>query len=512
MPVPRDWRAVARRWLTPPEGEIAARLILLGLVIVLQDLLEFPRKGIRDTLGMPLTGLLVFVVLAGSLALLYVALRPRVPSGRGWRWLRSRRLQVVLLIALVAPAFIGARQAVVMSAAGFLPPQYPNDGTTLDHEAARQLLAGHNPYVSVDIVTAIRHFGQRPQDTTPLGRGAFAALYPQQYPAPAEMNRVFASEPVGQPDRVLEFESHVSYPALAFLPLVPFVWMGIPSVVIFFALCFFAFAALLIFAVPPRLRVWVGLFVLADLPLLNAAVGGVLDVFYILLLFVAWRWWRRPVLSTVFLGLAIAAKQLAWFFVPFYALYIWRERGWREALARLAGAGAVFALINGPFIFNNPRAWLAGVLAPQVDPMFPLGNGIVGLSVSGLLPLAPSVVYTVLFGLAIIGCIAWYWRFGRGMPEVALLLAVLPLFFAWRSLTTYFYFVALPAVVLLFYERSVRGSAPRPAVAGRAGAGQMMRDAYQRGRGSTPSVSTKNRRQGAAGSRDMSRLSRKRRR
>lgn len=475
--------------------------------------MEFPRKGIRDTLGKPLTGLLVFLVLAGSLALLFVALRPRMPSDRGWRWLRSRRLQAVVLIALVAPAFIGARQAGVMSVAGFLPPQYPNDGTTLDHEAAQQVLAGHNPYVTVDIVTAIRHFGQRPQDTTPLGRGAFAALYPQQYPTPAEMNRVFAGEPVGQPDRVQEFESHVSYPALAFLPLIPFVWMGMPSVVIFFALCFFALAALLISAVPPSLRVWVGLLVLADLPLLNAAVGGVLDVFYILLLFISWRWWRRPVLSMVFLGLAIAAKQLAWFFVPFYAIAIWRERGWREAFARLAGAGAVFTLINGPFILNNPRAWLAGVLAPQVDPMFPLGNGIVGLSVSGLLPLAPSMVYSVLFGLAIIVCIVWYGRFGRDMPEVAMLLAVLPLFFAWRSLTTYFYFIALPAVVLLIYERHVRKSVPMLAIAGRAGTGAMgMRDARQRGRGLTPSVSMRSRRQEAAGRRDMSRLSHRRRR
>ncbi|MGZ6392304.1 MAG: hypothetical protein ACXWQZ_23945, partial [Ktedonobacterales bacterium] len=258
---------------------------------------------------------------------------------------------------------------------------------------------------------------------------------------------------------------------------------------------------------------WVGLLILADLPLLNAAVGGVLDVFYILLLFVAWRWWRQPVLSTVFLGLAIAAKQLAWFFLPFYAIYIWRERGWREALTRLAGAGGVFAVINEPFILNDPRAWLAGVLAPQVDPMFPLGNGIVGLSVSGLLPLAPSAVYTALFGLAIRVCIAWYWRFGRSMPEVALLLAVLPLFFAWRSLTTYFYFVALPTVVLLIYERSIHQGKPAPALSGRVDMGTVeMGDAPERGHSSTPTVSVRSRRQGSIQSRDMGHHVRRRRR
>jgi uncharacterized membrane protein len=332
------------------------------------------------------------------------------------------------------------------------------------------------------------------------------------------MNRVFATEPVGQPEHVLEFESHVSYTALAFLPLVPFVWAGLPSVVIFFALCFFALAAMLIVAAPPHLRFWVGLLILADLPLLNASVGGVLDVFYILLLFVAWRWWRRPVLSTVFLGLAIAAKQLAWFFIPFYAIYIWRKRGWRETLTRLAGAGVVFALINGPFILNNPHAWLAGVLAPQVDPMFPLGSGLVGLSVSGLLPLASSAMYAALYGLAIIACIAWYWRFGRGMPEVALLLAVLPLFFAWRSLTTYFYFVALPAVVLFIYEyeRSMRGRAFAPALSG-SGRGDVVgrvevSEARQRGHHSSLSVSVKGRREGSTQRWETNRRSRRRRR
>src|SRR5689334_9135369 len=109
MPAPRNWRALTRRWLTPPEGEVAARLTLLGLVIVLQDLLEFPRKGIRDALGKPLTSLLVFIVLGGSLVLLFVALHPRLPSRPAWRWLRSRRLHATVLVAMVAPAIIGAR-------------------------------------------------------------------------------------------------------------------------------------------------------------------------------------------------------------------------------------------------------------------------------------------------------------------------------------------------------------------------------------------------------------------
>lgn len=441
-------------WLLP-HGDVAARLTLLGLVIALQNFIELPRAPLRNALGKPLTGLVIVVALAVSLLLLLLALRPRLP---GWRWLRSRWTQTAVLALTLAACVIGVNQVGALLASGFRAPLYPNDGTTLDHYAAQQLLEGHNPYATVNIVAAVRLYGQDAEHTTPLGEGVFAPLYPHGYPTNEQMRAVFALEPADNPDAAPEFESRVSYPALAFLPLVPVVWLGLPSVVPFFALCFFALVALMLLSVPPELRLWVGLLALADAPLLNATVAGDLDVFYILLLFVAWRWWRRPLLSTLFLGLAIAAKQLAWFFLPYYVILVWREYGWRAAAKRLAGAGAIFLLINGPFIVNNPQAWLAGVLAPQMDKMFPLGNGLVQLSLAGLLPLPSQIVYTALEGLAILGCIAWYWRYGRRMPEVGFVLAVLPLFFAWRSLTTYFYFVALPAAVLLLWRMWQEGT------------------------------------------------------
>src|SRR5260370_38395277 len=89
-----------RRWLALPVGEPATRLTLLGLVIFLQNALEFPRSGVTRALGQPLSNVLVVLALAGSLALLLAALRERVPA---WRWLRSRRAQApVLPVTLLA--------------------------------------------------------------------------------------------------------------------------------------------------------------------------------------------------------------------------------------------------------------------------------------------------------------------------------------------------------------------------------------------------------------------------
>jgi hypothetical protein len=439
------------------------------MAVALQNLIELPREMLLRIFGTQVTGLIVMLSLVLSLALILLALRPRVPT---WRLLRARPAQVLVLLATLAAVPLGLRQLGAAAVAGFQPPSYPNDGTTLDHEAALQLLRGHNPYVTTDIVTAVRELGQDPTHTTPLRRGAFAEIPPTQYPSNDTLRTTLATEPTGRPNDVLEFESHVSYPALAFLPLVPLVKLGLPSVVPFFLLCFLALAALALWAVPAALRLWVALLLLADAPLLDATIAGSLDVFYILLLFAAWLWWRRSLSSTIALGLACAAKQLAWFYLPFYFIRVGRELGWREATKRVAGAGAIFAAINLPFFLNDPRAWVAGVAAPLADPMFPAGNGLIRLSLVGLVPLAPSTLYAGLEALAFFACLAWYWRYGRRVPEVGFVLAVLPLFFAWRSLTTYFYFVGVPALVLWLARQHESQAASPPQRVAVAGAGR----------------------------------------
>lgn len=444
-------RQVKAAWsrLYLPAGEDAALLALFGIIVALQNLLELPRGIFRDVLGTRLTGLLMTLALGASLVLLLHAAGRTLPT---WRWLRSRRVQAAVLIVTLLAVPTGLGQTAKMLAAGVRPPDYANDGTTLDHYAAQELLRGHNPYAAVDIVSAVRFLKQDPAHTTPLGAGRFASLYPASLPTDAQRRAVFKTLRPAPPDDIAEFESHVSYPALAFLPLVPLVWAGVPSVVPFFVLCLFALVALVALAAPARLRPWVVLLALADAPLLDATVAGDLDLLYVVLLLVAWRYWRRHLLSALALGLAVAAKQLTWFVVPFYALWVARHRGRREALKRVAIAGAVFAATNAPFLVNDPHAYLAGILAPQVDRMFPQGNGLIGLATSGLLPLLPAPAYSALFLSAYAAAVIWFWRRPDSTAAVGFALGTIPLFFAWRSLTTYFYFLALPALGLILAQ------------------------------------------------------------
>jgi len=118
--------------------------------------------------------------------------------------------------------------------------------------------------------------------------------------------------------------------------------------------------------------------------------------------------------------------------------------------------GATFAVLNMPFIFGAPQAWLEGVLAPIFDPMFPSGDGIVAFSIAGILP-ANSLLYTMIEIAVLLAALVWYYFNCRRYPQTGLLLAVLPLFFAWRSYSCYFCFASLlifGAVIIAEYGQS----------------------------------------------------------
>jgi len=151
----------------------------------------------------------------------------------------------------------------------------------------------------------------------------------------------------------------------------------------------------------------------------------------------------------VYFGLALASKQIAWYFAPFYLIMIWRHYGFKEAIYRMAIASGLGLLINLPFIMWDWKAWLAGVMAPVADPMFPMGVGLINLSDTHLLPYLPQTVYALLEGVAMLLVLVWYWHICRKRPEAALLLAFLPLFFAWRSLSSYFYCAAFPIFIVM---------------------------------------------------------------
>ena len=290
-----------------------------------------------------------------------------------------------------------------------------------------------------------RHFSIQPNWTTPLQRGQFANRI--DYPSEVDFQTVLDTDL--KAGTAPEFESKVSYPALSFLTLVPFAYFNDMNVLPFYLLSYLVLIGIAWKVARPEMRIWVLLLGLANVSMWASTKGANLDIFYTLLIVLVWLLRDKRWSSAIFLGLALASKQIAWFFIPFYIIMVLRHYGLKECVYRIVIAGSIGVAINLPFILWNPHAWVAGIIAPVADPMFPVGVGLVGVSATHLLPFFPKWVYTALEGGAMAACLVWYWRICKKVPEAAMLLAVLPLFFAWRSLGSYFYCVAYPMFILM---------------------------------------------------------------
>lgn len=453
----RDWRMWPGRFWRAA-ATMPPRLAYIGGAIGLQAFEDITRAWSQMFLGDAVAALLSLFLMTLSLIGLCLAVSPRLPSLLTRR--AERTLVRVVALGCLTLAIGGVGEVVYVGFECFQPPVYYNDGALLDENAARLLLRGENPYTQSDIVAAAREAHQPAQFTTPLKRGKLA--HATSYPSAGELNRLLAQEPVGRPNQVQEFETHVSYPALAFLVLVPLVWANLPTTPLFYLGCLLVFAAIGVRSARRDRRWWVALLFAADLPVISAALGGGIDILCALLVVFAWLHYRRWWLSAVALGLALATKQTAWFALPLYLIFVYQYRGAWDAARRTGVAGALFLAINLPFILLDRGAWLAGVLAPMRDPMFPLGAGLIALAIAHLTPFLPRDAYVVLEVIGMAAALIWYWRWARVRPEAALVLATLPLFFAWRSLPSYFQFSALPAVILLLATWGARAYPQSP--------------------------------------------------
>ena len=321
---------------------------------------------------------------------------------------------------------------------------YHNDAIALNECAARLVLQGRDPYTDLDVFACYGRLGIGSDRTTPLRRGDFADV--AIYPTDDQMDRVWdeRASGVGTND---EFVWRPSYPALSFLLIVPAVAVGLDTNYLYVG-CLLVAMILVIARAPRTLRPFFFTALLGAASLAAFTVGGSSDLLYALPLVVAWMYRDRK-WAGVPLGVALATKQIAWFFAPFWLIAVVTEKGWRAAARDLGVTAAIFAATNLPFIVHDADAWVRGVLTPAIEPMFARGAGLIFLFTNGGLPLAPSFAYTVLEAIAGIICLVVAWRTRRTSPELGAILATVPLFFAWRSLFSYFFLLPLFALAAI---------------------------------------------------------------
>lgn len=375
-----------------PDEEL--RHVGLGLLAVACVALISERHSVVASLGLAPDDLWALVVIAALPVLAVIPMR------------RSLRDALATGVALGAYVLVGL--------ALILGKGYHVDSVAVVHRAADVFIAGGDPYRDLDIPAALRHFGLDPQLATHLEDGSELRSY--------------------------------SYPALSFLVPAPFIALGLGDIRFLYLFEIVVLALVLIKAVRVPWRPLVTAAIVGNAVIARQNVLAGVDPLWALLTFAAFlaigrRWW-----SSIAMGLAVATRQPAWFFAPFYLAAVWKREGRSEALRRGAIAAVVALLPNIPFLIMSPDTFLTGISAPMLGSLEPYGVGLIRFAIDGVLPIFPRAVYGGFSIIAFAGLLTLLWRGWRHLPNGALVFPGAILWFAWRSLQNYFAFAALFAM------------------------------------------------------------------
>ena len=292
---------------------------------------------------------------------------------------------------------------------------YGVDTVVAQHRATQLFLQGENPYRSIDVIASLKDFGLDPALGTHLEDGS---------------------------------QVHsLNYPALAFLVPAPFMALGVTDIRIVYLGEVLLLVLILVRPIRLPWRPLVAAVVIGSAIISRQNIAAGVDPSYAVLLALGFVSIRYRTISPILIGLAVASRQPAWFFAPFYVLAIWRRDGRGEALRR-AGILAVTAILpNLPFFLGAPEPFLRGVTAPMLTALEPYGVGLVRFGLDGVLPLFPRGIYGLLTAVALAGLLTLLWRRWRTFPNGAVVFASLVLWFSWRSAQNYFGFAGVFSLI-----------------------------------------------------------------
>ncbi len=457
---------LAQRWGTAPTWthEIAQALAppapLMLIIISARLLYGAMQAGVPGNGGIPTGSALETLALSALAGLcLWWATRPVLPGWlvMGWNrlpdFLRWPIWRVIFTLHVLWLPWSNFTYQLPDALAGI----YHNDAIAYIHVDADLVRQGINPYTDDGAfwVAASRYpLGS----ATPMLGGVTWGNDPLRYPTTPNQIAHLTQQVTDLATRATnDFDPRTihNYPAGAFLLVLPLVWAGLPSVILLNFVMVLAMFGLLLWLVPRRDWLMV-LVVLAASPVMF--LTGMIDDFdalCIVFVIAAWFWRDHRRLSPILLGIGASVKQLAWFFIPFYLLEVARREGARAALQRGAWLGGAFLLPNLPFIVLSPHAWLQSMFIPMTDPMYPLGYGAIDLVLGRIVPAQPHLLWTVLEAGTLVALLVYQWR-RPAITSDGLLLALAPLWFAWRSPLDYFAYAGLLALFLYYLPRSQR--------------------------------------------------------
>jgi hypothetical protein len=439
--------------------------LLLALASELSDFNAFSR-------GFNPLALVVFVCFVGSVALLLAMALDLAPGRAPWRrWADARWLPAARVAATIAMLLLAALTTLLLigflSAVLFSPParSYWNDVISFNAANAQAILNGRNPYTNdANFIPTLLRYPMAPP--TPLQGAIFG--YGYNYPLQPHVfaiDKAYLRNPAAYPGAFNPATLH-SYPALSFLLYLPLVALG-QNILWWHLLAYAGLFAWLVALAPRAQRGWVALAAAAAVTIPLRTLMLDTEIICLVFLLVAWHYRERRWVSALALGLGCAFKQYCWLFAPFFLLDALYRHGWREALKRGLIAAAAFLAPNLPFIAQNPHAWLASIFLPLSSSLFPQGMGLVALSLGRFLPGWPHLFYAVAELIAFAGALWLSIRYRKEVGGAVLLLALIPLIFAFRSPANYFAIMPWLALYVMLMRQRKHATNDTPLTAAR---------------------------------------------
>ena len=175
---------------------------------------------------------------------------------------------------------------------------------------------------------------------------------------------------------------------------------------------------------------------ISDIGIFTFAGYSVVDIIWAFFLIITIVTRDRKFVPSITMGVALALKQVTWVFFPFYLIFIWKEKGFKSAVAAALISAAVFFAFNLPYIIISPHVWFDSLLAPETMSLIGVGQGISIISFAGFYLLNHIYFTLMFFTEMILLIILYFFRFDKYKYAMTTFPLII-FFFNYRLLVNY---------------------------------------------------------------------------
>ena len=302
------------------------------------------------------------------------------------------------------------------------------DEINIDYYAGYLILHGINPYIAANMKDVFAFTGFPLYLTTPILTGGYV--------------------------------TSLGYPALAAIIMVPAAAFDLqPSLVpLFFSVSTFLLLYLFLGSSKGKGRTaLIGLLAALSVYYSYIATGGTVDSIWVFFSIFSYITRKKPILSGVFFGIAIAVKQLPIILLPFLLILFYFESGKRlkRPAEFLTAAFSAFLIPNLPFLIASPMDWIRGVTSIVTTPLMGVGFGPSALAFMGYTRI-PPVFFTFMMILVFMFLIGIYIIHFDRLKYAFFVFPIIILIFNFRVETDYLNvwpLLLLPALMEIYIDR-----------------------------------------------------------